>query len=291
MQKRVLVLACLAGASLGRRVQAPSSESAKSQAFATLLASLSPDAAAFQPSSPGPVRATAQRSQEPSMQYPSPKNVYENPKFVDKSQRGPEDPYAARSAFSGEEGVREELFPYAYAPTEWDKPEEEFDVKNLPGISAPLGFFDPFGFTKGASKAKIAKYREAELKHGRVAMLAAWGMITADKFHPFFDGKLSRNPLLAIVQTPKLGILQILLFITFVEVLQVSKSKMPDDIPGNFLYGFPRPDDELWNNYQTRELNNGRLAMFGSIGMLVGSYISAKGPLEVLETPGKILTR
>lgn len=44
------------------------------------------------------------------------------------------------------------------------------------------------------------RFREAELKHGRVAMLASAGMITADKFHPLFDGKLSSNPLLAISQ-------------------------------------------------------------------------------------------
>lgn len=45
-----------------------------------------------------------------------------------------------------------------------------------------------------------SRYREAELKHGRVAMLAAAGMITADKFHPLFNGKLSANPLLAFIQ-------------------------------------------------------------------------------------------
>jgi hypothetical protein len=253
--------------------------------MAALRAALIPEeVAAFKPSSLGSVRAGAQKrswSQEPTMEVKT---------FVDKSDR--ERP-AFSNAFSGEEAVRPEIFPYAFAPTEWEKSEEEFDVKKLPGISAPLGFFDPFGFTKGATKAQIAKYREAELKHGRVAMLAAWGMITADKFHPLFDNKLSRNPLLAIVQTPKLGVMQILLFIAFVEVLGVKNMKAPVGegyIPGNFLYGFPRPDDDLWNNYQTRELNNGRLAMFGAIGMLVGSYLSAKGPLEVLETPGKILT-
>ena len=49
-------------------------------------------------------------------------------------------------------------------------------------------------------EAAHCRYREAELKHGRVAMLAAWGMITQDMWHPLFNGKLSANPLLAIVQ-------------------------------------------------------------------------------------------
>ena len=49
------------------------------------------------------------------------------------------------------------------------------------------------------------RFREAELKHGRVAMLACAGMITADKFHPLFGGKLSSNPLLAITQARRLA--------------------------------------------------------------------------------------
>lgn len=39
------------------------------------------------------------------------------------------------------------------------------------GDSLPLGFFDPLGFTKGASAATLTKYRESELKHGRTAMV------------------------------------------------------------------------------------------------------------------------
>lgn len=50
----------------------------------------------------------------------------------------------------------------------------------LPGISAPLGFFDPLKFTDSptftVSEAK--RYREAELTHGRVAMLAAVGWVS-----------------------------------------------------------------------------------------------------------------
>ena len=38
---------------------------------------------------------------------------------------------------------------------------------DMPGSSAPLGFFDPLGFSKGASAATLTKYRESELKHGK----------------------------------------------------------------------------------------------------------------------------
>jgi hypothetical protein len=44
---------------------------------------------------------------------------------------------------------------------------------DLVGSSAPLGFFDPLGLSKGADAAKLNKYRESELKHGRVAMVSS----------------------------------------------------------------------------------------------------------------------
>jgi hypothetical protein len=160
---------------------------------------------------------------------------------------------------------------------------------DMPGECPPLGFFDPLGFSKNASPETMKKYREAELKHGRVAMLAALGMITADKWHPLFGGKNSANPLLALTQTPKLGWLQILTFIMFIEVLGILNSRRPDYQPGDFLGSSQWETDEGWQSYQTKELNNGRLAMFGSIGMLVGSYITGKGPLEVMDAGDTIV--
>merc|ERR1719327_1133979 len=162
-------------------------------------------------------------------------------------------------------------------------------VNGLVGDCAPLGYFDPFGFSKGASPETMKKYREAELKHGRVAMLACAGMIHADKWHPLFDGKLSSNPLLALVQTPKLGLLQIFIFIGFIEVLGILNSRRADYEPGNFLGSAQWETDETWESYQLKELNNGRLAMFASIGMLTHAYITGKGPLELLDTTATVV--
>merc|ERR1719263_809419 len=156
-------------------------------------------------------------------------------------------------------------------------------VNGLVGDCAPLGFFDPLGFSKGASKETMNKCREAELKHGRVAMLACFGMITADGFHPLFGGKNSANPLLALTQVPKLGWLQILTFIMFMEVMGILNSRRPDYEPGNFLGSSQWETDATWESYQTKELNTGRLAMFASIGTLTHAYITGKGPLELLD--------
>merc|ERR1719326_492059 len=55
------------------------------------------------------------------------------------------------------------------------------------GISEPLAEgFDPLGFASRADAAEFRKFREAELKHGRVAMLAVPGFLLSESFHPFF---------------------------------------------------------------------------------------------------------
>merc|ERR1719478_1290949 len=65
-------------------------------------------------------------------------------------------------------------------------------MKGMPGISGPLGFFDPLNYAgaEGVTEGKIRFYREAELKHGRVAMLASLGFLVGEQFHPLFGGNI-----------------------------------------------------------------------------------------------------
>ena len=39
-----------------------------------------------------------------------------------------------------------------------------FNVRDMPGVTAPLGFWDPLGFSQTASEGKVKFYREVELK-------------------------------------------------------------------------------------------------------------------------------
>merc|ERR1719387_1639388 len=50
----------------------------------------------------------------------------------------------------------------------------------------PLNW-DPAGFLEGKSELEVNRYREAELTHGRVGMLAALGFLVQEKFHPLFS--------------------------------------------------------------------------------------------------------
>merc|ERR1719217_1491208 len=47
------------------------------------------------------------------------------------------------------------------------------------GVTPPLGFFDPLGFTSRGPDA-YRRYQEMEIKHGRIAMAATLGVIVTE---------------------------------------------------------------------------------------------------------------
>jgi len=138
------------------------------------------------------------------------------------------------------------------------------------GITPPVGFFDPLGFSRGKSDEVMAMYREAELKHGRVAMAACLGWyITAAGVHPAFNSALSSNPLEAAKQLPTVGWIQFVLGCGAIEWLAQQIKDRPGYQPGDLLGAAYWVDnsDEGWVDYQNKELNNGRLAMFAFMGI------------------------
>lgn len=115
-------------------------------------------------------------------------------------------------------------------------------------------------------------YREAELKHGRVAMAACLGWyITAAGVHPAFNSALSSNPLEAAKQLPTVGWLQFVLGCGAIEWLAVQIKDRPGYEPGDVLGASYWVDnsDEGWVDYQNKEINNGRLAMVAFMGIFV----------------------
>merc|ERR1719238_176187 len=161
----------------------------------------------------------------------------------------------------------------------FDKP--VFDVMQLAGVTAPLGFWDPAGFTNGASEGRIRFYREGELKHGRVGMLAALGFLVGENFHPLWGGNVDVPSYIAFQETPLQPFWPLVVMtIAVAEVFSVFSFKQPTDgmweirsdyEPGNL--GFdplslkPAGGNELLS-MQNAELNNGRLAMLAAAGMI-----------------------
>merc|ERR1719164_330856 len=163
-------------------------------------------------------------------------------------------------------------------------------AQTLPGITAPLGFFDPAGFCASSSGAegeategKVRFYREVELKHGRVAMLAALGFPLAEQFHPLFGGNIDVPSFSAFQQTPLQTFWPaVVLAIAVIEVFSIIPAFENPNVEGWAIrsdhvagdFGFdplglkPTTAAELYD-MQTKELNNGRYVSRGlNLGIL-----------------------
>lgn len=96
--------------------------------------------------------------------------------------------FAIQSAeVNQEETVAEPAAP-AVTPINGWVPDEYLPCYGLPGALAPTGFFDPLGFAQtGISLNEIKRNREAEVMHGRVAMIAAVGYLAGESIDGPFN--------------------------------------------------------------------------------------------------------
>ena len=135
------------------------------------------------------------------------------------------------------------------------------------GVTPPAGFFDPLGLSKGKDDVTMKYYREAELKHGRVAMAACLGWyLNAGGVHPAFNSALSNDPLKAMVELPAVGWLQFVLGCGAIEWLGQQIKERPGYEPGDLLGAAYWVDDS--EETKLKELKNGRLAMLAITGMI-----------------------
>merc|ERR1711924_90944 len=158
----------------------------------------------------------------------------------------------------------------------------DFSVRAMPGITGPLGFFDPLGFTTDASEGKVKFYREVEIKHGRVAMLASVGFLVGEQFHPLWGGNVDVPSVIAYQETPLQTFWPVVVFLIAIhEVLSVFTFNSPfggelwsirsDYANGDLGWdplGLKPTDPAELKEMQTKEINNGRLAMIGIVGMI-----------------------
>jgi len=83
---------------------------------------------------------------------------------------------AAEIADMSSDAVEEPPTPPPLGPTlnGWT-PDAAKDCFGLPGAISPLGFFDPMGLCADRDLVGVKRFREAEIMHGRVAMMATVG--------------------------------------------------------------------------------------------------------------------
>jgi len=144
------------------------------------------------------------------------------------------------------------------------------------GVQAPVGFWDPAGFTADGDAETFARRRQVELKHGRVCMLATMGYITPE-ITGKFPGYLSPsaelsfddipNGLGAISKVPAAGWAQIAAYAAFCEL---SKDQSPGSPGAKGDFGWKlisSSDPATLTKKLNAEIANGRLAMMAIIGM------------------------
>jgi len=166
-------------------------------------------------------------------------------------------------------------------------------AKSMAGITAPLDFFDPLGFCTDITEGKLCFYREVELKHGRVAMLAALGFLVGEQFHPLFGGNIDVPSYMAFQQTPLQTFWPaVVAAIAIPEAFSVLTFQSPekelasgkneggestfwvmktDRTPGDLGFdplGMKPTNPKDLKEMQNKELNNGRLAMIAAAGMV-----------------------
>uniref|UniRef100_A0A7S2DMS6 Uncharacterized protein n=1 Tax=Octactis speculum TaxID=3111310 RepID=A0A7S2DMS6_9STRA len=154
----------------------------------------------------------------------------------------------------------------------------EFEVGQQP----PLGFWDPLGLLEDADQERFDRLREVEQKHGRISMLAMLGHLvtTAGVRLPGnidYDGtKFSDigSGFTGLSQVPGFGVAQIFFFVGFLELYVMKDVTGQNEFVGDFRNGFI---DFGWDNFTEEEkiskraieLNNGRAAQMGILGLMV----------------------
>eukprot|EP00587_Corethron_hystrix_P011133 CAMPEP_0113305306 /NCGR_PEP_ID=MMETSP0010_2-20120614/4978_1 /TAXON_ID=216773 ORGANISM="Corethron hystrix, Strain 308" /NCGR_SAMPLE_ID=MMETSP0010_2 /ASSEMBLY_ACC=CAM_ASM_000155 /LENGTH=203 /DNA_ID=CAMNT_0000159683 /DNA_START=62 /DNA_END=673 /DNA_ORIENTATION=+ /assembly_acc=CAM_ASM_000155 len=163
------------------------------------------------------------------------------------------------------------------------------------GSQPPLGFFDPLGLLADANQERFDRLRYVELKHGRVCQLAFLGQITTragvhlpgsidnagDSFDSFPDGWAGLSAI------PQAGLFQIIAFVGFLELFVMKDSAngaAPGDFVGDFRngsldFGWDKFDEDEKMSKRAIELNNGRAAMMGILGLMIHEQLGTDLPI------------
>jgi len=157
-------------------------------------------------------------------------------------------------------------------------PPPPFNPAKQIGAMAPLGYFDPAGFSKVGDKEGFNNLRAAEIKHGRVAMMAALGGVV-QHFVKFPGFEKVPAGLSAVVTAPgSFGFIALLAFGAGMELGVWVQD--PEKEPGNFgnPVGWGSYDDDMRN----KEINNGRFAMFAALGIIAADVLTGKDAVQQL---------
>eukprot|EP00931_Biecheleriopsis_adriatica_P023240 TRINITY_DN1471_c0_g1_i1.p1 TRINITY_DN1471_c0_g1~~TRINITY_DN1471_c0_g1_i1.p1 ORF type:complete len:286 (+),score=85.41 TRINITY_DN1471_c0_g1_i1:50-859(+) len=169
----------------------------------------------------------------------------------------------------------------AEVPAAKEEVEPPFDPKKEPGVTLPLMYFDPAGFAKMGDREGFYQLRSAELKHGRVAMIASLGLVGQHfiKFPGFEDVP---SGIQAAITPP--GTFGLLAIVALGGALESTIFKQdPDMDPGDF--GDPAGFGQTYTEWKDRELNNCRMGMISFLGIVAAELATGKDGFDQIWTP------
>ncbi|CAK0856857.1 unnamed protein product, partial [Prorocentrum cordatum] len=161
-----------------------------------------------------------------------------------------------------------------------DSPLRAFE--NELGVQAPVGYWDPAGYSQDGDAEAFRRRRMTEIKHGRVSMIACIADIVPEYFKwPGFVSPSNGlafsdvpNGLAALSKIPAGGWAQYVLFAGLIEVgyFVQEDSRAPGDFANAGPLGVPNgapsmTSAEARKTKLNAEIANGRLAMMAIIGM------------------------
>nr|AFA52562.1 light-harvesting complex protein [Vaucheria litorea] len=174
------------------------------------------------------------------------------------------------------------------APVQQAPPSTELAIEFGSDVEAP--FWDPVQLSADKSEETLAWYRSAELKHGRVAMLACLGTFVNGAGialpDPVFQGtSKSFDALTQIANERPAAVFQVILAIAAIEALsvQLPEGRFPGDLGFDPLKQTAVYEGKgQFDALRLRELKNGRLAMIGIAGMWAQEALTGQGVFEQL---------
>jgi hypothetical protein len=147
------------------------------------------------------------------------------------------------------------------------------------GALTPLGYFDPLQLTTDGDTENFNRLRESEVRHGRCAMLAITGWLTTAagvRLPGMEDVGFGFKALTDIAdQSPEVrGVIPLTLAtiwgLTFAMQDNAGTSTFPGDYRNGLIdFGWDSKSKDWQTKKRTIELNNGRAAQMGILGIMV----------------------
>lgn len=159
------------------------------------------------------------------------------------------------------------------------------------GALVPLGFFDPLGLCADGDKEYFDHLREVEIRHGRVSMLAVWGWLAtaAGQRLPGMEDAPFGFKALTMEGLPKevRGTIPLTLMTVYFITNYMQDSSGENAFPGDYRnglidFGWDQQTEEWQNRKRSIELNNGRAAQMGILGIMIHEQL---GNLNELGLP------